>query len=276
MKRLLRAGVPSFARSVATVMTCIAMSTASIDAGAASTEFSACSRCAGVALVWSDGDYDQIYLAAPVKDLANQHPKELSPEGLTDALLKLKRSGDEKAEPVFSPQQARKFADGLAAALAKANSRQDVLFFVTTSRGGTGWFAERRGYSGRAFIDDRGLNLIFGGAELDFIGQYLGTKRQPTFDFGSRESISAVSLYASGPSLQRRDWVAIPLAMMNKPRHAASQPSHGAEARKAAVTEEQYYAAQEMRLRRLRSLMEQDLITRDEYERKRKSILEEW
>jgi len=227
-------------------------------------------------MVWSDGDYDQIYLAAPVKDLANQHPRDLSPEGMTDALLKLKRSGGEKAEPMFNPQHAKKFAEGLAAALSKANSRQDVLFFVTTTRGGTGWFAERRGYSGRAFIDDRGLNLIFGGADLDFVGQYLGTKRQPSFDFGSRESASAVNLYASGPDLQRRDWVAIPLAMTNKPRHAASQPSQGAVPGKAAVTDEQYYAAQELRLRRLKGLLEQELITRDEYERKRKSILEEW
>ena len=113
------------------------------------------------------------------------------------------------------------------------------------------------------------------------------------FDFGSRSTASKEVLTAGGLQKPRPDWVVIPLSASAPALVAPAQqgisagmpvavPVAGSMAAPAAapaapaVRDEHYYAAQEQRLKSLKRLREQDLISEQEYQQKRGEILKSW
>ncbi|MEB0137194.1 hypothetical protein QN362_17820 [Actimicrobium sp. CCC2.4] len=241
------------------------------------SSYEACPSCVPGDLAWNDGEFDQIYLStgnAP----ANLQPHVLAVDSVSRALALLKVEGKNKPVAVFGDDSARNLARGLAAALAKAGPQQDVLFFIVSS-GNSGLFGSKLGNSGRAFIDQHGLNIIFGEARVDFIGRYRATRMRRAFDFGSRTAASPVRLAADGMHHVRSDWVVVPLMTPVQTGTPAVLMAPALPVQMMAapvVQDDKYYAAQEERLKSLKRLRAQDLITEQEYQAKRADILKAW
>ena len=251
------------------VMAAVSFAYLPLPVAAAGSNYAACPACGNGPAVWSSGEFDQVHLvAAPAA--TNQHPQALSTEGLAKALAALRIARDGGLKPLLDGDGATRMAQGIASALAKATPGQDAIFLATTSTGGSGLFATVLGHSGRAFVDANGLNIVFAEADVDFVGQYRGTRHARAFDFGSRAAASNVRLAADGFSHPRHDWVVMPLAAIRAgaaPRMAGDAP---------APRDEQYYAAQEIRLKSLKRLRDQNLIGEDEYRAKKQEILKDW
>lgn len=235
------------------------------------TRYTACASCAPQDLAWGEGEFDQVHLVAASGDVRNLHPQVVSTEMLGRALAGLRVAN---GAPLFDPDAAATLATGLGKALAKAGPQQDAAFLVTTKPGG-GVLGTRLGNSGRAFIDSRGLNLIVAEAHVEFVGKYRATRMERPFDFGSRAKASPVTLAVDSPGRQRNDWVVIPLNGSVTAERGVPAPVPASLA-VPAERNEQYYQAQETRLKALKRLREQDLIDEKEYQAKRSEILKAW
>lgn len=236
------------------------------------TRYVACASCAPQDLAWGEGEFDQVHLVAAPGDARNLHPQAVSVEWLTKALAALRLGSGNTL--LLDADSAATLAQGLSKALSKAGSQQDAAFMVTSKPGG-GILGTRLGNSGRAFVDARGLNLIVAEAHVEFVGKYRATRMERPFDFGSRAKASQVSLAGDGVSRPRNDWVVISLTA---PVGAVSAAPVSMPAPQASPVErnEQYYQAQEARLKALKRLREQDLIDEQEYQAKRSEILKAW
>jgi len=243
------------------------------------SRYTACAACAPQELAWAEGEFDQVHLVAAPPGTRNQHPQVVQTEMLTRTLAAL-RAGNGTA-PVLDPDAAASLAQGLAKALAKAGPQQDAIFMVTSKTGG-GVLGPRLGNSGRAFVDAEGLNLIFGEAQVEFIGRYRATRMERPFDFGNRERPSKVTIAGDNATSRRSDWVVIPLAAAanasaGTPRLTAPvAPAAAPTAVPVQARDEQYYLAQEARLKALKRLRDQNLIDEQEYQAKRGEILKVW
>jgi hypothetical protein len=114
----------------------------------------------------------------------------------------------------------------------------------------------------RVFVQDGKLNLIVQDARLDFKYRYLMTNQMPVVQYGSRAKPGAVVLKAAGAELPRPDWVVLPLATTS-----AAQPEPAAATPALSV---------EDRLTGLKRFREQNLITEEEYTRKKAEILKDY
>ncbi|MFT5588451.1 MAG: hypothetical protein ACI9ZF_000616 [Bradyrhizobium sp.] len=241
------------------------------------SSYEACPSCVPSELAWNDGEFDQIYLSTGSAP-ANQQPHVLAVDNVSRALSLLKVAGKSTSVALFDDDSARNLARGLAAALAKAGPQQDALFFIVSS-GNSGLFGAKLGTSGRAFVDQQGLNIVFGEARVDFIGRYRATRMRRAFDFGSRTAASPVRLAEDGMRHVRSDWVVVPLAGNGANGAAAMQMAPALPVQMIAAPvaqDEKYFAAQEERLKSLKRLRTQDLISEQEYQAKRAEILKAW
>lgn len=271
------------------------------------SRYEACPRCEPKNLVWSAGQYDQVYLVPGPG--GNSSPRQLNAEPLARLLGKLTVGSGNKARSLLGEDASAELARGLVAAMARAEPQHDVVFFIT-SRGNSGIFANRVGHSGTAFLNEQGLNLIFGEANVDFFSAWKASRITRPFEFGGRASASKVSLTGDGMAHPRPDWVVIPLgappvaapppqtvggpattqgvgdnttyqsvgqgspvavpvapvAPVSSQPPAAPAPAKGTDA---------FYQAQEVRLKNLKRLREQGLLTEEEYQGKRKEILKD-
>jgi hypothetical protein len=275
--------------------------------------YEACPRCEPKNLAWSVGQYDQIHLVAAARGVSHLQPRTLNAEPLAKILAGVSVQGKGKARSLLYEESAMELAKGLVKAMAKAGPEQEAVFFMT-SRGDGGFFATRLGNSGTAFIDERGLNLVFGEAHVDFFGAFKATRIARPFDFGSRDKASPVRLAVSDKSngviQARADWLIVPLG--SPPEVAAlPQPTVGNAAAAQAVgdtrvlqsvganapqrpqnpapvtapvtaavpvpaaRDDQVYEAQETRLKNLKRLRAKDLISEEEYQAIRKEILKD-
>jgi hypothetical protein len=241
------------------------------------SRYEACSSCAPRDLVWSEGEFNQVYLAAS-PGAANAQPQELPVDLLNHALLQVKAAIKGKPVGLFDDDSAMSLAHGLALGLAKAGPQQDVIFFVV-SRGNSGLLGAKVGTSGRAYIDRTGLNVIVGEAQTDFIGAYRATRRPRDFNFGSRSATSKVALSSDNMQHPRADSVILSVTP-NAPKSTVLAPAMPVQYQPAPVAaplpvarDDKFYAAQEERLKALKRLRAQDLITEEEYAAKRADIL---
>jgi Zn ribbon nucleic-acid-binding protein len=256
----------------------MAMSAGCIPAIAAEGgRYVACPACAPQDTVWTEGEFDQVYLVLSGESTQLQ-PQQLSADTLARVLAGI-RYGNQR---LLDDDAAVNLAQGLSKALAKAGPQQEAIFMITSKSGG-GLFGAKLGNSGRAFVDRNGLNLIFGEAGTEFLARYRATRMERPFDFGSRSTPSKVVLSGDGLRLQRPDWLVIPLAgnvpaavqSIAAPMAVSVDTVHPA-LPAPVVHDQQYYAAQEERLKSLKRLHEQNLITEQEYQAKRSEILKAW
>lgn len=227
--------------------------------------------------VWQVREFSRIELAAREAGAEpNQHPATVSAEVLRQQLAPIQFTGRNGAQALFSADELGDLVGPLAQALGRAGPGDDVLLLSSARRTGD-IFVSPMAVTVRLFVQGGQLQFIVHDARFEFYDVYRGTQAPPRFSFGSRSAAGAVSVQSAGVTNRRADWLVIPLqaagaapAAVVAPQPAAAPPA--APARKAldapAVDDI------ERRLETLKRLREKNLITEDEYQQKRKEILQ--
>ena len=88
----------------------------------------------------------------------NAHPFGISIDAMRQRLSSVKLKDD----PIFASEELDELVPYLAAALNNVGSKEDVTFAVTGSHGLLGKFSPKTVTTGRVFVHDQRLNVIFG------------------------------------------------------------------------------------------------------------------
>ena len=195
---------------------------------------------------------------------ANGHPLPVEVATLAQALGSVRVVSGSAEEPLFEPAEAADLGKVLAEALAVAGPGQDLELLSTVKRG-TGFFSQSLSVAARVFVQEGRLNLIVHEARQDVVFLYGLETRMPVIEYGSRTRTrpSGVVLRAAGAEARRPDWIVLPLAA---PKPLAAAPAAPPPQRTPA-------ASLEERLRNLKRLLDQDLISREDYEKKKQELL---
>jgi hypothetical protein len=196
---------------------------------------------------------------------ANGHPLRVDAAILVQALGALRFESKGAEEPLFAPSEAKDLGKAMAEALAVAEPGED-LELLSTSKRDAGTFGDSLGVTARVFVRDGRLNLIVHDARLEFVRLYYAEFKEPKFEYGSRASAGTVVLKAAGAELRRPDWVVLPLVAAAPVVNA--QPLVPLPAQPAATP-----PSLEQRLRDLKHLREQNLITEEDYAKKKEELL---
>lgn len=211
-------------------------------------------------------------------------------------------------EPLFGKDEIKDLARPMCEALAQAKPNEDLLL-LSTSRRSDSLLATRSAITARFFIKDGRLNLILHDARNAFYDRYLGTRVTPEFKYGSRTLAGAVEIDCAGAEKVRRDWLTFPVILQapapvsKAMAPAAMAPAAMAPAAAAPVVapaaapvaapvaapefapaavpapaaplikDKAYYEQQQLRLRTLKQLHDDNLISDEEYNAKRKELL---
>jgi hypothetical protein len=215
---------------------------------------------------------------------ANAHPAEVSSDRLRIALASIEvlLPGEDEPTRLFNDPELRTLSEHVRTGLASAAPDEDVTFAVIGNHPVLlGMGKKPKVTTGRVFCRDGELNIIFG--DLLRVVNDGEDRRLYPFLPGSRDAAPqpkwALKTKAGGEpwSMKRADWLAIPLAGPATPIVSPSlRPDSGAEGSEA--THEQPAAAGKKsaaeRLKTLIDLRDKKLITEDEYQAKRREILD--
>lgn len=222
----------------------------------------------------------------------NLHPLDITEEDLA-RMLSTVRLG---TKPLLDKDDLDEIVPHLVVALGQATAQQDVSFAVAGKHSAFGLFAARDVTTGRLFNTADGLQLIVGLAHRPFEDQFKARGTVIPFEPGRRAAplAGAVTLKvaASAGSLQRADWVVLrPAATAQAPAPAtmpATVPAPAAKAAPAAAPSglspvqpaasatpaDARFREISERLKTLERLRDSGLITPQEYEQKRKQVLD--
>ena len=216
----------------------------------------------------------------------NEHPLQIEPEALRQQLAQLRTESREGSQPLFAADELGELVEPLAQALSNAGPDDDVLL-LSTSRRGAGVLAQPLGVTARLFAQGGALQVIVNDARLAFVHEYLGSKRTPEFTFGSRTRPGQASLRSVSATNRRPDWLAVPLTVAAAPavpaaatvaappaRAAAPAPATAVATPPAPVSPAAIGDDVEQRLIVLKRLREKGLISEEEYQQKRREILQ--
>ena len=140
----------------------------------------------------------------------------------------------------------------------------------------------------RVFCRDGNLNLIVHDTRLDFMRVYFMDFRMPDFQYGSRAQAGGAVLHAAGAEARRPDWLVLPLGTALRAAEApiaappVAQPPAPAPAAITAPTPAAApppvasTASLEDRLRALKRLRDQGLISEADYTRKKQELLKDY
>ncbi len=219
---------------------------------------------------------------------ANDHPAKVSEAVLLKVLGAVQARVEDADTPLFEEKELIPIAKAVQEAFASARPSEDLVLLSTQRRGGH-FMDPAQGVTARIFLKGGALNLIVHDARLDFMDRYSADRTLPTFVYGSRTAGGpAVSLKAEGATQLRPDWLALPLtvpagplasapasapalAPVLAPGSAASAPQATAPA--APKPDQAFYDLQYQRLKALKRLRDENLISEAEYQEKREAIL---
>jgi hypothetical protein len=225
------------------------------------------------------------------------------------AALAALRFGPAADEPLFNDDELTEIVPPLVRGLGELQPTQDLAFAVVGRHGGWKGLASRVVTTGRMFRSGAGLQLIVGLAQRSFESQYLATGYLFPFEPGRRAEMvdraSVVTGAPAGAGAARTDWVLLTLAVVPAQTAAAPAPASApaiapasapvvapaaaaaaplapatvAPAAPAAATPSRprdaaYFDELEYRLRTLKRLRDDGLISEDEYQQKRREVLE--
>ena len=210
---------------------------------------------------------------------ANGHPLWADAATLTQALGSVHVVSGSKEESLFDPTETSALGKPLAEALSLAEPGED-LELVSTSKRDDGFFSLYLAVTARVFIEGGKLNLIVHDSRLDIMALNYFAPPFPKVECGSRTAVSAVVLKTVGAESRRRDWVILPL---ESSAPVVTVPVGTAPAVKAPVVTAQPApppmpppsANLEERLRNLKRLRDQNLITEEDYTKKKQELLKE-
>ena len=234
----------------------------------------------------------------------NDHPAQLASEAISNALAALQiRIVDEDAgtatqRSVFTREELRNLAPRIASGLAKAGPQQDVTFSTIGSHSlAAGGLVKDPGVNaGRVFYDGGKLNVIFGelqsnyrkknvyGQREDFTARQQGSRDKAAKQKWSLAPRTGVEFHSTDDGI-RNDWVAIdstvvtaaaasaatepmPSPVLDATRAAPAAAAEGSGASKSSSDIEQ-------RLRTLKELKDQGLISEEAYRAKMQELLSE-
>jgi len=254
------------------------------------TVFTAALLCACAAMAagshrttWELSNYTWVKLVSVEKGADPvQHPALLDAGELRRNLARI-TIGE---ETLFEAKELETLLKPIQEAFSSARPDEEVVL-LSTNRRGAGILATAYGVTARLFVQGGMVNVLVHDTRMDFVNRARANDMVPFFVYGSRASASSAVL--GGLTARRADWVVFPVAVAPAPvREVIAAPLSNPEAapvpvmptvvppvvppaaKPAATVPEN----QEARLRTLKRLREQNLITEDEYQKKRKEILE--
>lgn len=222
----------------------------------------------------------------------NRQPIQLPADGVRQQLALVQFTGRNGPQALFAADELAELAEPLAQALERAGPGDDVLLLSASRREG-GILAAPTAVTARLFVQGEQLQLVVHDVRYEFYDTYRGTNAAPRFTYGSRQAASGATVQSAAATSMRPDWLAFPLqgsaaaaapapaAIAATPGAAmapatAPAPSTAAPAAPAARKALDAAAAEdiERRLETLKRLRDKSLITEDEYQQKRKEILQ--
>lgn len=237
--------------------------------------------------------------------MPNEQPAALEAETLRQLLSPLRFVVGTNTQPLFATDELVELLDPLREAFAAAGADDDLLLLTSSRRGG-GIFQAPQAVTARLFVQGGQLQVIVNDARFDFYNDYRGTGRAPQFSFGSRTKPGKVALRSSVGAQTRADWVSLPLtaaAAAAVPAAAPVVPATSAQAAPAAAApvtpapatagarpaapapapaavpalrprDPGFADEVEQRLITLKRLRDRGLISEEEYQQKRREILQ--
>lgn len=216
----------------------------------------------------------------------NEHPATVETEALRQLLAPLRFAVGSNAQPLFASDELGDLLDPLREAFAAAGANDDLLLLSSSRRGG-GVFQPPQAVTARLFVQGGQLQVIVNDARYDFYNDYRGTGRPPQFSFGSRGKSGNVALRSSVGTLPRADWVVLPLTAVPAAQPLPAAVAPAAPRAPAALAPAPTTAAPalrprdpgfadevEQRLTTLKRLRDRGLISEEEYQQKRREILQ--
>jgi len=211
----------------------------------------------------------------------NQHPLDISEEDLA-RMLGAVRLG---SKPLLNKDDLDAIVPHLVAALGRATAQQDVSFAVAGKHSAFGLLAARDVTTGRIFNTAAGLQFIVGLAHKPFEDQFRAGGALIPFEPGRRaaplvDAAVELKLAASAGTLPRADWVVLRPGTPAQAQVPPAQPAAPAAAVSTlqpapqAIPADARFREISERLRTLERLRDAGLITPQEYEQKRKQIIE--
>ncbi len=234
--------------------------------------------------VWQISDYSTLQLVARESGgPANQQPWQVEPEALRAMLAtaQLETKGG-VYKPLFAADELSALVPSLVEALGQAQPDQDIAV-VSTARHGDNTFLALSAVTARMFVADGQLNLIVRDGRFDFYDTARGTGVAPHFTVGSRTRPGSAHLRGATAANVRADWLTMSTTPVPAPTAApAPAPAPAANppaatppvARPAAPSLPPVGGDAEQRLKTLKRLFDQGLITAEEYQRKRQEIIQ--
>lgn len=239
--------------------------------------------------IWPIRDFSSVQLAAREAGAKeNQHPAQLNADVLRQQLGKLRFASGNTTRALFTQDEAEELVEPLVLAFAAASPADDVVL-ASSARRGDAVLLRPMAVTARLFVQGGSLQFIVRDARYDFYNDYMGTKKDPTFTYGSRNAPGAAVLGLEGASVVRGDWLALPLAAAGGAAGGAgATPTAPVRAPAPAATTLPAPAATpalrprdpgfadevEQRLTTLKRLRDRGLITEEEYQQKRREILQ--
>lgn len=207
----------------------------------------------------------------------NTHPVQLNTEALQALLSTVRAKVEGKEVRLFGAEELKLIAKPLSEALALAQPGEDLVL-LSTGKHGASFFQPAEGLTARLFVQGGALHLIVHEARVEFLTAYQLANVQPTFTYGARGTASAALLQAPKATRLRPDWLAFPLTPPPAPAPTAAPAPTPALTAAPAVTpapaaEDAAYEAKARRLRTLKRLREDNLISEAEYQERRDAIL---
>lgn len=244
----------------------------------------------GQKTIWSDADRGWVKLvAAERRGGGYDQPVHVDPQWLRQALYDIKlrvERGDDNGRAIrlFQGAQLDVLVPSLVRGLAEAGPEQAVAFATAYRRGGFTFFDPVRLTTARVFVEGDSLNVLFGtvaeplpeGEVREFVADArVGTRAEVI------NEDDTVWSRAWESHMERDDWVVLPVktAEGELPALPEAGPQPGADpAQRPAPTAADAPAAPSRtareRLKLLKSLHDDGLITDEEYGRKRREVLE--
>lgn len=244
---------------------------------------------------WQLAEFTELRLSPREAGAAlNEHPQVIPAAVVREWLQGVVLQRGTQREPLFGADELASLPPVIADALAVATPQDDLLLLSTSRRDG-GLLGTPYGITARLFVQGGALQLVVQEARLDFYNQYRGARILPEFRFGSRGTPGAVQVSSPQAGSVRGDWLtfalgapaaaqsqgavptaapALPPATVAAPAATAPRPAVQPVPAAPAARDARFYDEQEQRLRSLKRLRDQNLLTEDEYQAKRKEILQ--
>ena len=232
----------------------------------------------------------------------NEHPYAVDAATLRTALESLQVPG-EKLKPLMLPAELDEIVAPLATALGHASADQDVCFAVSGRHGNLGPLTPRTVTTARVFRSGGKLNVIFGLVRHDWDSEYhtngIVIPFEPGHRSGPLKNEPQVAPVGDFGAVHGSNWLVLDLDAVTAPalaapasapapqRAAAASPTTPAAAAAPAPaaiaapntvapasSSGRLYDTTAERLRALQRLRDDGLITQQEFEQKRREILD--